>query len=220
MIELKNGGKRDSDFCRMRCVLACVGKDRMRPALRKVLVEKDKGGVAIVATDGVRLRKDFFAIRAAPGLYDVRVNTAKAIALEPSRELLRYPDYKTAIPSCGGRDVYAVSGKGPRFVMWVGAALGCYVDPMLMALGGDEKVEVFVKKIDAGASPLVVRNERSLLIVMPMTLDDGVAGVLDGMQLDRLRRQRKMAVAKPKTRPKAEVESAPWWSFGPRRKAA
>jgi hypothetical protein len=90
---------------------------------------------------------------------------------------------------------------------------------MLMALGGDEKVEVFVKKTGAGASPLVVRNEQSLLVVMPMTLDDGVAGKLDVMQLDRLRRQRKMAVIK--SRPKAKTEPAPWWSFLPvRRKAA
>jgi hypothetical protein len=219
MIELKNGGKRDSDFHRLRCVLACVGKDRMRPELQRVFVEAAKGGVYAVGCDGKRLRRDLFKLKAEPGLYEIEINNSREIRLVPSKVLLRYPDYRKVIPKCGDHDVYAISGKGSRFVMWVGAALGCYVDPMLMALGGDEKVEVFVKKTDAGASPLVVRNERSLLVVMPMTLDDGVAGVLDGMQLDRLRRQRKMAVAKPKPRPKAEP--VPWWSFLPvRRKAA
>jgi hypothetical protein len=217
-MEMKCSGKRDADFRRMRCVLACVGKDRMRPELQRVLVESAKGGVYVVGCDGKRLRRDLFNLKAEPGLYQIDINNSREIRLVPSKVILRYPNYRKVIPKCDGRDTYAVSGKGARFVMWVGAALGCYVDPMLMALGGDEKVEVFVKKTDAGDSPLVVRNEQSLLVVMPMTLDDGMAGVLDGMQLDRLRRQRKMAVAKPKPRPKAE--SAPWWSFRPVRREA
>ena len=119
---MKCGGKRDSDFYRMRCVLACVGKDRMRPELLRVLVEKAKGGVTVVGCDGTRLRRDFFTMRAEPGLYGVRTNTSKTIYLEPSTVLVRYPDYRKVVPKCDGRDVYAISGKGSRFVMWVGAA--------------------------------------------------------------------------------------------------
>ena len=215
---MKCGGKRDSDFYRMRCVLACVGKDRMRPELLRVLVEKAKGGVTVVGCDGTRLRRDFFTMRAEPGLYEVRTNTSKTIYLEPSTVLVRYPDYRKVVPKCDGRDVYAISGKGSRFVMWVGAALGCYVDPKLMALGDDEMVDVVIQKADARTSPVLIQNDKSLLIVMPMKLDGGVGEQLDRYQLDRLGRQRKMIVVKPKSRPKAKTE--PWWSILARHKAA
>ena len=40
-IEMKCGGKQDRDYHRMRCVLSCIGKDRMRPELQRVLVEAE-----------------------------------------------------------------------------------------------------------------------------------------------------------------------------------
>ena len=224
-IEMKCGGKSDGDFQRLRCVLACVGKDPARAVLRRVQVEKVKGGVAIVATDGARLRKDFFAMRVAPRFYDIRTNTTKAIRLEPCREPLKFPDYKKAIPSCDKRDAYAVSGTGPRFVMWVGAALGCYVDPELMALGAEEEVEVFIQKNKSGLSPLVVRNDRSTLVVMPVRLDADVVEKLKRFQVDRLRRPSRIQgaahpkKASPQLRPKSKPRS--WWLPVPvRRKAA
>lgn len=220
MIEMKCGGCRESDFQRMRCVLSCAGGSQGRAVLRKVKVESFKGGIALLASDGVCLRKDRFAMRATPGLYDIQTNSAKVIRLEPCKEALKFPDYRKAIPSCDKRDAYAVSGKGSRFVMWAAAALGCYVDPMLMALGDEENVEVFIQKNKSGLSPLVVRNERSMLVVMPVRLDDDVAAKLERFQRDQQRRQsRKQPVARQKARPRPK--SGPWWLPVPaRRKAA
>jgi len=193
-IEMKCGGKRDVDFQRMQCVLSCLGKDRMRPELHRVLIEAAKNGVYVIGCDGKRLRRDLFKLKAEPGLYEIEANNSRVIRLVPTKVLLRYPDYRKVIPKCDGRNAYAVSGKGSRFLMWVGAALGCFVDPKLMAFDDEEKVEVFIQKTDGGTSPLMVRNDYTLTIVMPMTLDDGIGEQLDRMQLDRFRRQRKMTV--------------------------
>ena len=209
-IEMKCGGKPDADFLRLRCVLACIGKDPVRLVLNKVLVEEVRGGVTIVASDGARLRRDRFAMRAAPGLYDIRTNTTKAIRLEPCREPLKFPDYKKAIPSCGEKSAYVVSGTGSRFVMWAASALGCCVDPKLMALGDEEKVEVFLQKNKTGMSPVVARNSKSLLVIMPVQLDDGVAEKLGRFQLEQLRRQpRERPVARQKAR--SHPKPRPWW---------
>jgi hypothetical protein len=190
----------------------------MRPELRGVLVEKFKGGgVYVVGCDGARLRRDYFGMQAAPGLYDVRSNSAKGIVLEPCKVLLRYPNYRKVVPASGG-SAYSVSGKGSRFVLWAAAALGACVDPKLMALGDDETMDIFIQKEDPGSSPLMLKNNQTLMVVMPVLLDAGIGEQLAGMQLDRLRRQRKMAVVKPRLQPKPE--SVAWWPFRRRKKAA
>lgn len=216
VIEMKNGGRVDPDFDRLRCVLACVGKDRVRPELQRVLIEKARGGVHVVGCDGKRLRRDLFKLKAEPGLYEVEINNSREIRLVASRILVRYPDYRKVIPKCDNRDVYVVSGKGSWFVMWVGASLGCYVDPRLVALADDERVDVMVQKVGGGTSPLLVQSDQLLLVIMPIKLDDGVAKKLDSYQLDRLRKMRKVSVVKPKPR----AEAAPWWSLLAKRKAA
>jgi hypothetical protein len=216
-IVMKCGGRSDSDFQRMRNVLACCGRDRMRPELRGVLIEKFKGGVYAVGCDGMRLRRDFFAVKAEPGLYEIEVNNSRVIRLVPAKVLVRYPDYRKVIPSVDAKSVYSVAGKGRRFAGWISSALGCHVDNALIAMGDDESVEVHVQKTAGATSALVMRNDRSLIIVMPMTLDDGISEQLDRMQLDRLRRQRKRTVVKSRQK----VEIAPWWSFlSGKRKAA
>ncbi len=100
--------------------------------------------------------------------------------------------------------------------MWIGAALGCYVDPKLIPISDDEAVEVFVQKTDAGISPLLIRNGKLLMVVMPMKLDGGIGEQLDRMRLDRLRRRRKMTVVKPKQK----AAPVPWWATLLKRKAA
>lgn len=215
---MKNGGRSDADFQRMRCVLACIGKDKMRPELHRVLVEKAGGGITITATDGIRLRRDHFGIKAEAGLYEIGVNNSREVRLVPSKLLVRFPDYRKAIPSTDAKSAYKVSGKGRRFAGWVGSALGCHVDPALIALGKDEAIEVFVQKADGAASPLVMRNGTTLALAMPMKLDDGIGEALDSIQLDRLRRKRKMTAIKPRPQPKADT--VPWWPFRQRKKAA
>ncbi|VGO17684.1 hypothetical protein PDESU_06286 [Pontiella desulfatans] len=215
-IELKNGDRGDPDFHRMRSLLACVGKDKMRPELHYILVEKTKGGVYAVGCDGLRLRRDLFRIKAEPGLYEIEVNNAREIRLVFSPIKVRYPDYRKVIPNLEPESTYSVVGKSPRFAMWIGAALGCYVDPKLMPLDADEFGEVFVQKKDGYIMPLTFRNDLSLVVVMPMKLDGKISEQLQSMQLGRLRHLRKMKVVKQQSK----KESAPWWTALVKRKAA
>lgn len=216
VIKLKNGGRADPDFHRWRQLLTCVGKDKMRPELGYVLVEKTKGGVYAVGCDGLRLRRDLFSIKTEPGLYEVEVNNVREIRLVFSPMKIRYPDYRKILPSVEPQTTYSAVGKSPRFAMWVGAALGCYVDPKLVPLDADEFGEVFIQKKDGYIMPLTFQNDLTLVVVMPMKLDGNVAEQLDCMQLDRLRRQHKMKMLKP--HPKKEP--APWWAALVKRKAA
>jgi hypothetical protein len=216
VIQMKNGGRADPDFHRWRQLLVCVGKDKMRPELSYVLVEKTSGGIYAVGCDGLRLRRDLFRIKVEPGLYEIEVNNVREIRLVPSPVKVRYPDYRKVIPRMDPESTYSVVGKSPRFAMWIGAALGCYVDPKLVPLDADEFGEVFIQKKDGYIMPLTFRNDLSLVVVMPMKLDGNVSEQLQSMQLDRLRRLREMKVVKPQTK----KESAPWWTALVKRKAA
>ncbi|VGO14091.1 hypothetical protein PDESU_02648 [Pontiella desulfatans] len=215
-IVMKSGGRADGDFGRMRSLLACVGKDKMRPELHYILVEKTKGGVYAVGCDGLRLRRDLFRIKAEPGLYEIKVNNSREIRLVPSPVKVRYQEYRKIIPSHESESTYSTVGKSSRFAMWVGAALGCYVDPKLVPIAHDEYGEIHVQKTDGGIMPLVFQNDHTLVVVMPMKLDGHVGEQLDRMQLDRLRRQRKMKVTKSSNK----KEPTSWWTTLVRRKAA
>lgn len=151
---------------------------------------------------------------AASGLISVRFKSGqrKEIAINVGG----YPDYRKILPNVEPQSTYSAVGKSPRFAMWVGAALGCYVDPKLVPLDADEFGEVFVQKKDGYIMPLTFRNDHTLVVVMPMKLDGNAAEQLDRMQLDRLMRHRKMKVVK--AQPKKE--SVPWWTALVRRKAA
>jgi hypothetical protein len=215
-ITMKNGGRADPDFQRMRSVLASVGRDKKRPELGYVLVERTRGGVYAVGCDGLRLRRDLFRFSVEPGLYEIEVNNVREIRLLLSSMNVRYPDYRKVIPSLERQTTYSAVGKSPRFAMWIGAALGCYVDPKLVPLDADEFGEVFVQKKDRYIMPLTFRNDLSLVVVMPMKLDGNISEQLQGMQLDRLRHLGKMKVVKPQPK----KESAPWWTALVKRKAA
>ncbi|VGO17717.1 hypothetical protein PDESU_06319 [Pontiella desulfatans] len=200
-IELKNGDRGDPDFHRMRSLLACVGKDKMRPELHYILVEKTKAGVYAVGCDGLRLRRDLFRIKVEPGLYEIKVNNSREIRLMPSPMKVRYPAYRKIIPGLEPESTYSAVGKSPRFVMWIGAALGCYVDPKLVPIAHDEYGEIHIQKLDGEIMPLVFRNDHTLVVVMPMKLDGHIGEQLDRMQLDRLRRLRKWLNPAPKKNP-------------------
>ena len=116
-VELKNDKYTRKDFARMKAVLACAAKDASRYAITKVLVEAEEEGISITATDGRRLRRDRFAIEAAPGIYDIKACTAKAIFLTECEEDLVFPNYRQVIPRDGHDDAYAIEGVGRQFLL-------------------------------------------------------------------------------------------------------
>jgi hypothetical protein len=170
-IELNNDKHTRADFARLKSVLACASKDSTRHAITKVLVEQDGDGIAITGTDGRRLRRDRFNMEAEPGLYDIKVNSAKAFFLVKSDEELVYPNYRQAIPRDGKDDAYALEGRGSQFVLRATAGLGCWIDPKLVELGEDESVTLYLQKADLSISPVLVKNDATTLVVMPMRLD-------------------------------------------------
>lgn len=160
-----------ADFARLRSVLACASKDSTRHVITKVLVEKDDEGIIIVATDGKRLRTDRFDLEADPGIYDIKVNTAKTVFLTKCEEELVFPDYKQVVPASDNEHAYALQGLGRRFAMWATSALGCYLDPKLIELGEDEGVTLYIQKDAPDRSPALLKNDTTTLVVMPIRVD-------------------------------------------------
>jgi len=187
-IEITNNGPMKKDFSRMKAVLACVSKDATRPAINKVRVEKDGDDVIVTTTDGTRLRSDRFHIKAEAGLYDIKTSNAKAIFMAQSNEGLVYPNHRQAFPSADPQHAYALNGKGPRFVLWAASALGCYVDPKLVALGEDEAVTLYVQKIRPNLSPVLVKNKSTTLVVMTFRMDPRLSSKIEAIHTERVLR--------------------------------
>ena len=166
-IELTNASPMKDDFARMKLVLACASKDSSRPAINRVLVEKVKGGITITATDGKRLRTDRFKLKAEPGMYLIKTSNAKSIFMAQCHEGLTYPTYQQVIPSHGMRKAYVLSGRGKKFVLWASSALGCYLDPKLVAVGDEEDVSLHIQKNDPLLFPAVLKNKNTTMVVMP-----------------------------------------------------
>ena len=123
------------------------------------------------ATDGRRLRRDRFALEAEAGLYDIKVNSAKAIFLTPCEEELTFPDYRPVIPNRTTDSAYALDGIGKAFVLRATAGLGCYVDPKLVELSDVEGVTLFIQKNNPAIGPVLARNADTTFVVMPLRLD-------------------------------------------------
>lgn len=183
-IDMTSNGPMKKDFARMKCVLACASKDSTRPAINKIRVEQDGDMIMVTATDGTRLRSDRFKIKAEPGLYDVKTCNAKAIFMAQSNEGLLYPNHRQVIPYDDKQHAYALKGKGPRFVVWAASALGCYIDPKLVALGEDEAVTLFVQKTNPNLSPMLVKNTNTTLVVMPIRIDREWGDKLESIKAD------------------------------------
>lgn len=156
-----------TDFERMKSVLACASKDPTRYAITKVLIKREAQGITVTATDGRRLRIDHFMIDAVPGVYDIKVNSGSAVFLMKNREKLTFPKTEQVIPSLDPVDAYALEGTGGRFVLWASSALGCLIDPELIALGDHEKVTLYIQRKSPDISPAVMKNEQTLLVIMP-----------------------------------------------------
>ncbi len=190
-IELTKTPKNKDDYARMKLVLACASKDSTRPAINKVLVETTKGGITITATDGKRLRSDQFRIKAEPGLYDIKTSNAKSVFMVLSQEELVFPTYQQVIPSHGKRTAYALNGVGGKFVLWAASALGCYVDPRLVALGEDEVVTLYVQKEHPNRSPMLLKNKDTTMVVMPFHVDGRWSQEVETIKQDLFRQREK-----------------------------
>ncbi len=184
-IDITSHGSMKRDFSRMKAVLACVSKDPARLAINKVRVEKEGDGIIVTATDGTRLRSDRFHIEAEAGLYDIKTCNAKAIFMAQSNEGLVYPNHRQAFPATDPQHAYALDGKGPRFVLWAAAALGCYVDPRLVALGEDEAVTLHVQKAHPNLSPMLAKNKSTTLVVMTFRMDSRLSSQIEAIQTER-----------------------------------
>jgi hypothetical protein len=159
-----------TDFHRMKSVLACASKDPTRLVINKVLVKKEAAGITVTATDGRRLRIDHFDLEAAAGIYDIKVNSGSGVFLMRNKERLTFPNTNQVIPSLDPQDACALTGMGRRFVLWASAAQGCMINPELIALEDDEKVTLYVQKQRPDLSPAVVKNQKTTLVVMPVTV--------------------------------------------------
>jgi hypothetical protein len=159
-------GQRDN-FRRMKSLLTCVLTDPTREVIRYVSVEKDGDGILVIGTDGRRLRTDRFEINADAGLYEIKANTAQTIYLTKSELGLNFPNWKQIVPSTDECDAYVFKGHGKRFVLWVTAGLGCYIDPELIALHDEEDVTLYVQKLRPDLAPAVMQNETTTFVVMP-----------------------------------------------------
>jgi len=159
--------KAHPDFHRLKAVLVCASKDQSRFAITKVLVKKETAGVTITATDGRRLRIDRFDIETAAGVYDIKTNSAGSIFLMRNKEKLTFPKTDQVIPSMDPNDAYALKGTGKRFVIWSTSALGCMLDPELIALNDDEGVTLYVQKKRPEISAALMKNDETTLVIMP-----------------------------------------------------
>jgi len=173
-IELNPTKQTRIDFQRMRSVLACVSTKPDRPVLHHVLVEpsEEEGFIQITATDGKRLRSDSFEMQAAPGCYEIKANTARGIYLIRSRKKLNYPNYRQVIPSLEPKDAFTLRGAGKQFVIWASSALGCLLDSELIAVRDDELVTLSIQKNKPERSPAVLKNNKTLFVLMPTQVDD------------------------------------------------
>ncbi len=187
-IEVTKEKHNRADFARLRSTLCCASTDPARHVINKVLVEKDGEGITVIATDGRRLRSDRFNLEAEPGLYDIKVNTAKTVFLSQCTEDLVFPNHRQVIPRTGKDDAYALEGTGKRFAQWATSALGCYLDPDLIELGVDEEITLHIQKHAPDLSPALFTNDATTLVVMPIRVDRDWAQQIDQIHLEMARK--------------------------------
>jgi hypothetical protein len=190
-IEITSKGAGKKDFVRLKSVIACVSKDPTRAAINLVQVEAAKGGIVVTATDGRRLRSDRFKFKAEPGLYKIKTCNARTVFLVQSRDKMVFPNYGQVIPLHGKQNAYSLDGRGKKFVLWAASALGCYLDPKLVAVGEDEAVTLHIQKNAPHLSPVLVKNKTTTLVVMPITPNEPWTRELEAIKADLVRLREK-----------------------------
>ena len=171
LIEFTSTRETRSDFNRLRSLLMCVSDDPTRKALHQVLVESiedEEGMMILTATDGRRLRSDRFELDASPGTYEIIANTAKGAYLAKSRKKVNYPNHRQVIPSTSPESTHCLKGTGKNFVVWAASALGCMLDVKLLAIREDEEVTLSIQKEQPNLSPVVLKNEKTTFVLMPV----------------------------------------------------
>ena len=149
-------------------------------------MEQHEDGITVIATDGRRMRSDCFSLEAEAGIYDIKVNSAKAVFLTECQEELVFPNHRQVIPKSTDEIAYALEGRGKQFVLWATAALGCWIDPKLVELGEEEAVTLYLQKDDTKLAPVLLQNDQTTLVVMPMRLDHPWIRDLETIQRERV----------------------------------
>ena len=99
MIEIVKSTTEAEDINGLQFVCKALSKDETRPFLMVVHIEKRKGGITAVATDGSRLHLAELAIDIAPGDYSP-VITKTSIILKPLLNVT-FPNWRRVVPLAG-----------------------------------------------------------------------------------------------------------------------
>lgn len=166
-LHMTNSPKTECDFNRLRYVLSCISSDQNKPELKRVKIEKSGAGVTIVATDGRRLRKDYFGFHMAPGIYDIKKNTKTTVQISQCLEELHYPFYRHVIPTFDSDKGLSFEITGKPEALWACAASGQYLDPDLLEIGNHETFEL---KVPSSSHPeaALLANEHTTFVIMSM----------------------------------------------------
>ncbi len=95
---------------------------------------------------------------------------------------MKFPNHKQVIPSLKPKDAYFLKGTGSRFVLWASAALGCRLDPSMIALADHEKVTLYIQKDRPELSPAVLQNDRTTVVVIPYRVTEPWVRELDALK--------------------------------------
>lgn len=171
-------------FARLKQVLACRADDSERMFLNMASVEQKGRGITITATNGKSLRQDKFNLKADPGIYAVQNDADQEIKLLKKQDVCLFPDYASCIPKYTKKNCYSIEGSGPRFVTWAAAVLGVFLDPSLIHLEPNEYITVYVLKQPESA--VMIKNHQTLMIVMPMKINDSWVDALERINRKKL----------------------------------
>jgi hypothetical protein len=99
MVEVLKETTPPEDFNSLLFVCRALSKDESRPFLMALHIEKRKGGITVVATDGSRLHLAELSIEIAPGEYSPLI-TKSSIILKPVTDIT-FPNWRRVVPQPG-----------------------------------------------------------------------------------------------------------------------
>jgi hypothetical protein len=160
-ITKKNWNK--DQFDRLAICLKYRSTDPQRPNIHGVKIE---GGVT-VCTDGQRLRADTLPILddVPDGVYDV-IKTGKEVVFVPVERT--FPDWQQILPDLENAQL-TFPACGAINPVFVAARCGCYVNPANVETVKHESFNLY---FFGPLEPVVLKNEQTLIVLMPMRIDD------------------------------------------------
>jgi len=99
MIEFSKAATDKDEYNALLFVLKALSTDETRPFLMVLHVEKRRGGIRVVATDGRRLHMADLVLGIEPGDYTSLV-TKMSIILKPNSEVA-FPNWRRVVPQTG-----------------------------------------------------------------------------------------------------------------------